>query len=115
MPDFESENAVVLGVSADSVESHERFAQKNDLRFLLLSDPDRSMIQPYGAWGKKKMAGREYEGIVRSTFLIDTEGVIRWVWPKVKIPGHAEEVLDVLRKLKKGILKAPEAGGRRTN
>jgi peroxiredoxin Q/BCP len=115
MPDFESEDAVVLGVSADSVESHERFARKNNLRILLLSDPERSLIRTYGAWGKKKMAGKEYEGIIRSTFLIDTEGVVRWIWPKVKIPGHAEEVLEALQKLKRGFVPEPEAGGRGSN
>lgn len=92
----------MIGISADSVESHERFARKNGLDVLLLSDPGRQAIEAYGAWGKKKMYGREYEGIVRSTFLIDPSGVVRWVWPSVRVPGHAEEVLETLRKAKVG-------------
>lgn len=90
----------MIGISADSKKSHESFARKNDLRVILLSDTDRIAIQAYGAWGKKKMYGKEYEGIVRSTYLIDPTGVIRWVWPSVKVAGHAEEVLGTLRKFK---------------
>jgi len=91
----------VVGVSADTVESHERFARKNDLHVLLLSDPGRTAIKAYGAWGKKKMYGKEYEGIVRSTFLIDPAGMVRSVWPSVKVAGHAEEVLEALRRARK--------------
>ena len=101
MPEFESEGAFVIGVSADSVESHERFARKNDLHVLLLSDPGRTAIKAYGAWGTKKMYGKAYEGITRSTFLIDPAGVVRWVWPSVRVAGHAEEVLDALRRARK--------------
>jgi peroxiredoxin Q/BCP len=100
LPEFESNGAVVIGISADSKKSHESFATKNDLRVILLSDTDRIAIEAYGAWGKKKMYGKEYEGIVRSTYLIDPTGVIRWVWPSVKVAGHAEEVLGTLRKLR---------------
>lgn len=100
MPEFESEGATVVGVSADSVESHESFARKNSISVLLLSDPGRTAIEAYGAWGKKNLYGREYEGIVRSTFLIDPGGVVRWVWPSVRVAGHAEEVLETLRKVK---------------
>jgi len=87
-------------VSADSVASHERFLEKNGLRIVLLSDASKNMIQSYGAWGRKKMYGKEYEGIVRSTFLIDPAGVVRWIWPVVKVEGHAEDVLATLRRLK---------------
>ncbi len=76
-------------MSADSVASHERFLKKNGLRIVLLSDASKNMIQSYGAWGRKKMYGKEYEGIVRSTFLIDPSGVVRWIWPVVKVEGHA--------------------------
>ena len=87
-------------MSADSVASHERFLEKNGLRIVLLSDASKNMIQSYGAWGRKKMYGKEYEGIVRSTFLIDPAGVVRWIWPSVKVEGHAEDVLATLRRLK---------------
>lgn len=87
-------------MSADSVASHERFLKKNGLRIVLLSDASKNMIQSYGAWGRKKMYGKEYEGIVRSTFLIDPAGVVRWIWPVVKVEGHAEDVLATLRRLK---------------
>lgn len=100
MSDFVSEGAAIVGVSADSVASHQRFLEKNGLRIVLLSDVSKSMIQGFGAWGRKKMYGKEYEGIVRSTFLIDPTGVVRWIWPSVKVEGHAEDVLSTLRRLK---------------
>ncbi len=90
-----------MGISADSVESHRNFAKKHDLNVLLLSDKERIAVEAYGAWGKKKMYGKEYEGIIRSTFLVDPRGVVRWVWPSVKVPGHANEVLETLREVKK--------------
>ena len=101
MSDFVSEGAAIVGVSADSIASHERFLKKNGLRVILLSDPSKNVIHGYGAWGRKKMYGKEYEGIVRSTFLIDPAGVVRWIWPSVKAEGHAEDVLETLRRLKR--------------
>ena len=101
MSDFVSEGAAIVGLSADSIASHERFLKKNGLRVILLSDPSKNVIQGYGAWGRKKMYGKEYEGIVRSTFLIDPAGVVRWIWPSVKVEGHAEDVLETLRRLKR--------------
>ena len=100
MSDFVSEGAAIVGLSADSIASHERFLKKNGLRIILLSDPSKNVIRGYGAWGRKKMYGKEYEGIVRSTFLIDPAGVVRWIWPVVKVEGHAEDVLATLRRLK---------------
>jgi len=100
LSDFVSEGAAIVGVSADSVSSHERFLEKNGLGIVLLSDASKNMIRAYGAWGRKKLYGKEYEGIVRSTFLIDPVGVIRWIWPSVKVGGHSEEVLATLRRLK---------------
>ncbi|MGQ9510724.1 MAG: thioredoxin-dependent thiol peroxidase [Thermaceae bacterium] len=97
---LEELGAVVLGVSADGVESHKAFAEKHRLNFPLLADPNREAIRAYGAWGKKKLYGKEYEGVLRQTFLIDPEGRIAKVWRKVKPEGHAEEVaraLEVLR------------------
>ena len=99
LEEFEKLGAVVLGVSPDSVESHRRFREKQGLRVTLLSDPERKVIQAYGAWGKKKMGGREYYGVIRSTFLIDPEGRIAALWPKVRVKGHVEEVLETLRRL----------------
>lgn len=82
-------DAVVLGVSADDVESHKRFAEKYGLNFPLLADPERKVIGAYGAWGKKNLYGKEVEGVLRQTFLIDPEGRIAKVWRKVSPEGHA--------------------------
>jgi len=88
--------AVVLGVSADSVASHQRFSQKFDFNFPLLSDESKAMIQAYGVWKEKSMYGRKYMGIERTTVLIAKDGTISHVFPKVKVEGHYEEVLDAL-------------------
>ncbi len=89
--------AAVLGVSPDSVKSHDGFKAKYSLPFALLSDPDHHVAEMYGAWGEKKMYGKTYEGILRSTFLIDEEGRITKVFPKVKPAQHSQEVLEALR------------------
>lgn len=89
--------AVVLGVSPDGVGSHDKFKAKFQLPFALLADPDHSVALAYGAWGEKSMYGRKYQGILRSTFLIDELGRIQKVFPKVKPKGHAAEVLAALR------------------
>ena len=88
--------AVVLGVSADTVESHKKFADKYGLQFPLLSDPEKEVIKSFGVWQKKSMYGRSFMGIVRTTFVIDGKGKVRAVFPKVKVDGHAEEVLKSL-------------------
>jgi peroxiredoxin Q/BCP len=88
--------AVVLGVSADSQKSHQKFKSKYELPFFLLSDPDKAMIQEYGAWGEKKMYGKTYEGVIRSTYVIDEDGKIAKVFPTVKPAEHGAEVLGVL-------------------
>ena len=92
--------ARVYGVSRDSVKSHQGFIAKQELPFRLLSDPEAALLKPLGAFGKKVMCGRECEGIIRATFLVDPGGVIRHVWPKVSVKGHVDEVLAVLEKLK---------------
>ncbi|MEJ2311340.1 MAG: thioredoxin-dependent thiol peroxidase [Gemmatimonadales bacterium] len=97
LPAFEARDLVVLGVSPDGVRSHERFRDKYGLNFPLLSDPDHSVAAAYGAWGKKKMYGREYEGILRSTFIIGTDGRVEAVYAKVKPAGHADLLLEDLR------------------
>jgi len=90
---FEDLNTIVLGVSPDSVKSHINFAAKHDLKITLLSDPDHKVLEKYGVWQKKKMYGREYFGVVRSTFLIDPDSKIAHIWEKVKVVGHVNEVL----------------------
>jgi peroxiredoxin Q/BCP len=88
--------AVILGVSPDSIKSHRSFKNKYELPFLLLSDPDHKVADAYGAWGPKKMMGRSYEGIIRSTFVIDETGKIMRAFPKVDVKQHSQEVLAVL-------------------
>jgi peroxiredoxin Q/BCP len=100
MPDFSKVKAAVIGVSRDSVASHDKFKAKFKLSFPLASDEDGLVCQAYGVWVEKSMYGRKYMGIERSTFLVDGKGVIRKVWRKVKVPGHAEEVLEAASSLK---------------
>ncbi|WP_299028556.1 thioredoxin-dependent thiol peroxidase [uncultured Thermanaerothrix sp.] len=88
---------VILGVSPDSPTSHARFKEKYNLPFTLLSDEDHHVCDLYGVWGKKKFMGREYDGVLRTTFLIDENGIIRKVFPNVKPEGHSAEVLAALR------------------
>ena len=91
-------NVTVLGVSSDSVASHQRFKAKHNLSVKLLSDPERRVLQAYGAWGIKKMYGKEAAGVIRSTVLIDPKGIVWRVWPKAKSTGHALEVLEAVKK-----------------
>jgi peroxiredoxin Q/BCP len=97
--DFEQMNATILGVSPDSMISHQKFRAKEDLTITLLSDPDHSVLEQYGAWQLKKMYGREYYGVVRSTYLIDPEGQLVHSWPKVKVKGHVDDVKNKLAAL----------------
>ena len=96
MPEIEAHNATVLGVSPDSVRSHEGFRDKHGLNFPLLADEDHQVAEAYGAWGKKKLYGREYYGILRSTFVIGANGTVEKVFRKVKPAEHSEEVLREL-------------------
>jgi peroxiredoxin Q/BCP len=95
--DVEQAGAVVLGVSPDSVTSHEKFKQKYNLPFPLLADVDHQVATAYGAWGEKSRYGRTYQGILRTTFLINREGRVARVFENVKPEGHAAEVLAALR------------------
>ena len=97
--EFDAIGAVVVGVSKDSVKSHGKFRQKYGLSVRLGSDVDGETVQRYGVWVEKSMYGRKYMGIERATFLIDGEGVIRQVWRKVSVPGHALSVLAAARGL----------------
>ena len=89
-------DTVVLGVSPDSVKSHQNFIAKHNLNFILLSDPDHEVAEMYGAWGEKKMYGKTHMGIIRSTFIIGKDGVIKHVFKEVKVAGHVEEILKFL-------------------
>lgn len=95
---FKREGVVILGISADSVKKHAKFVEKYELPFLLLADEQKTVVEQYGVWVKKKFMGREYMGILRTTFLIDPAGKIAKIYENVKPEGHAEEVLaEVLR------------------
>ncbi|MFD1884491.1 thioredoxin-dependent thiol peroxidase [Paenibacillus wenxiniae] len=94
---YEQHGAVVLGVSPDSVKSHDKFTAKHELPFPLLADPDHAVAEAYGVWQLKKMYGKEYEGIVRSTFLIDEDGNLQQEWRNVKVKGHVDAVLEAIK------------------
>ncbi|MER5170374.1 peroxiredoxin [Thioclava kandeliae] len=97
--DFASADTVVLGVSKDSLKKHENFCAKHDLNVILLSDAEGQTCEDYGVWAEKSMYGKTYMGITRSTFLIDRDGTIAAHWPKVKVAGHAAEVLAKAKEL----------------
>lgn len=97
--EFEQAGAVILGVSTDSVKSHEKFAEKFNLLFPLLADEDKSTSTAYGVYKEKNMYGKKVMGIERTTFVIDKLGTIRKIWPKVKVEGHVDEVLDFVKSL----------------
>ena len=96
---FDAAGTVVLGISKDSIEKHCKFRDKHNLTVRLLSDEEGKMLEAYGVWTEKSLYGRKFMGIERSTFLIDEKGVVRKVWPKVKVNGHAEEVLEAAKAL----------------
>lgn len=96
---FEKQGVTVIGVSKDSLESHERFKKKHKLKLALGSDPDIKTATAYGVWVEKSMYGRKYMGMERATFLVDGKGVIAEAWHKVKVPGHAEAVLAAAKNL----------------
>ena len=95
--EFEKAGAVVIGMSPDPVKKHDKFIDKHDLNVILASDEEKSVLEAYGVWVEKSMYGRKYMGVERTTVLIDGEGVVRKIWEKVKVPGHAEEVLEAAR------------------
>ena len=99
LPDFSGADAVVIGVSKDTVAKHDKFKQKYELPFTLASDVDGKMIEAYGCWVEKSLYGKKYMGIDRATFLIDGPGVIRGVWHKVKVDGHVDAVLKAAKAL----------------
>jgi len=97
--EFEKRNAVVMGVSPDSLKSHARFREKHGLTINLLSDPEKEVLKAYGVWQKKKRYGREYMGVVRTTYIIDPNKTIAYVWPKVRVAGHVDQVLEKLKEI----------------
>ena len=92
-------NTIILGISADSTERHQKFIAKHDLPFELIADENKKICEKYGVWQEKKLYGKTFMGIVRSTFIIDKTGVIKKIFPKVKVKGHVEEVLEILKKI----------------
>ncbi|MGB0086052.1 MAG: thioredoxin-dependent thiol peroxidase [Rhodomicrobiaceae bacterium] len=96
---FHDAGAEVIGISPDSVKSHDRFRDKHALRVILLADEDKTAIEAYGVWAEKKMYGNSYMGVDRSTFLIGSDGKIKRLWRSVKVPGHVDEVLDAVKGL----------------
>jgi thioredoxin-dependent peroxiredoxin len=98
-PEFENLNTVVIGVSPDDLQSHDKFIQKHDLPFLLLADEDKQLTEAFGAWQLKNNFGKEYMGVVRSTFIIDSEGTVVKEWRNVRVKNHVQEVLDAVKQL----------------
>jgi thioredoxin-dependent peroxiredoxin len=96
---FAAAGATVIGISPDSAVSHDKFKQKHALKIALAADPERAAIEAYGVWKEKSMYGRKYFGVERSTFVIGRDGRIARIWRKVKVPGHAEEVLAATKAL----------------
>ena len=97
---FKSRDAVVVGISPDSVEKHAKFRKKHKLKVILASDEDKTILEKYGVWVQKSMYGRKYMGVERTTILIDPKGKMVRIWNKVKVPGHVDEVLDAVKTLK---------------
>lgn len=95
-PKFSNLNAVIIGISPDSSESHKKFADKYELPFILLSDPEEKVLEAYGVWKEKSMYGRKYMGVERTTFVIDADGKIKKIFNKVKVQGHNKEVMEAL-------------------
>jgi peroxiredoxin Q/BCP len=96
LPEFEKKGVKVFGASKDSMKSHDKFAAKHDLKVPLLSDENGTLCEDFGVWKEKSMYGKKFMGIERSTFLITTDGTIAQIWRKVKVPGHAEAVLEAV-------------------
>lgn len=103
LPNFEALDAMILGVSPDSPKKHRNFINKKNLKITLLADEDKELAKQFGIWRPKKLFGREYLGVVRSTFIINPNGVVAYKWEKVKVKGHVEEVKEKLKELQNSI------------
>ncbi len=99
LAEFEAAGTAVVAVSKDSVKSHDRFRDKHGLGIPLLADESGAVVERFGLWGEKSMYGRTFMGVERATYLIDAAGIVRRIWPKVKVAGHVEEVLEAARAL----------------
>ncbi|MCX6168545.1 MAG: thioredoxin-dependent thiol peroxidase [Ignavibacteriales bacterium] len=97
LPNFQKIKTTVLGISIDSTASHKKFADKYELPFTLLSDEKKEVVEKYGVWKEKSMYGKKYMGIERTTFIIDEEGKIQNIFPKVKVAGHVDEVMNAIK------------------
>ncbi|MEM1376807.1 MAG: thioredoxin-dependent thiol peroxidase [Pseudomonadota bacterium] len=97
MDEFKAANTVIIGISPDSAAKHDKFKAKHDLTVMLGADEERAAIEAYGVWVEKSMYGKKYMGVERSTFLVDADGKIAQAWRKVKVPGHAEAVLEAVK------------------
>jgi peroxiredoxin Q/BCP len=115
LPNFSTRNAVVFGCSADGSAAHQKFIKKHNLGIRLLTDADKSVMNTYGAWGKKVMYGKEVEGVIRSTVLIDPQGNVAHHWPKVSAAGHAAEVGKKLAELLGETTAAPAAADKKAS
>ena len=96
---FAAAGAAIIGMSPDSAKSHDKFVKKHNLSITLAADEEKTALEAYGVWAEKSMYGKKYMGVERTTFLIDANGNIANIWPKVKVPGHAEEVLAAVKAL----------------
>jgi len=99
LDEFKKYNCEVIGISPDSIESHKRFIEKNNLKILLLSDPEHTVLEKFGVWQLKKIYGKESWGVVRTTILVDPDGFIKKIWKNVKVKGHVFDVLESLKEL----------------
>lgn len=98
-PQFSNLDAVIIGISPDSVESHKKFADKYKLPFVLLSDIDKKVVEKYGVWKEKSMYGKKYMGVERTTYIIGKDGKVKKVFQKVKVPNHHNEVMETLKEI----------------
>lgn len=99
--EFKQLNARIIGISPDSTDSHKKFEKKHNLTFNLLSDSNHDVLKSYDVWKPKKLYGREFMGVIRSTFLIDPKGKVVYIWPKVKVMGHAQNVMNKIKEFRK--------------
>lgn len=111
MADFEQAGVAVVGISPDDLRSHERFRRKYGLSVVLAADPARSAIEQYGVWAEKRLYGRAYMGVARSTFLVSADGTLARLWTKVNVAGHAREVLDAALALNHAAIQDPPQCG----
>lgn len=98
-PNFNKTNAVIIGLSPDSVKSHKKFTEKFELPFILLSDEDKKVLEKYGVWKEKSMYGKKYMGVERTSVLVDEKGIIRKIYPKVKVNGHVDQISKDLKEI----------------